>query len=90
MDFDFDPNKDRFNQEKHGISLSEAAHIEWDTALEKLDDRDDYGEDRYRAFGFIGNRLYGVVYVDRNEVHQVISLRKANAREVGEYVKASQ
>jgi uncharacterized DUF497 family protein len=90
MDFDFDPNKDRFNQEKHGISLSEAAYIEWDTALEKLDDRDDYGEDRYRAFGFIGNRLYCVVYVDRNEVRRVISLRKANAREVGEYVKASQ
>ena len=52
--------------------------------------REDYGEQRYRAFGFIGNRLYCVVYVDRNEVRRIISLRKANAREVNEYVKANQ
>lgn len=85
MAITYDPNKDRTNQDKHGISLAEAENIEWDTALEKLDDRNDYGEDRYKALGFIGNRLYCVVYVDREEGRRIISLRKANNREYNEY-----
>lgn len=90
MDIIYDPTKDRSNLEKHDVPLSAASLLEWDTAIEKPDDREDYGEQRYRAFGFIGNRLYCVVYVDRNEVRRIISLRKANAREVNEYVKANQ
>ena len=85
MDITYDPNKDRSNRDKHGVSLEEAANIEWDTALEKLDDRNDYGEDRYQALGFIGDRLYCVVYVDREEGRRIISLRKANLREYKEY-----
>lgn len=85
MAITYDPNKDRTNQAKHGISLAEAENIDWDTALEKLDDRNDYGEDRYKALGFIGNRLYCVVYVDREEGRRIISLRKANNREHSEY-----
>jgi uncharacterized DUF497 family protein len=47
----FDPAKDRANLEKHGISLARAA--EMDVALVIEDERFDYGEERYRAFGFI-------------------------------------
>lgn len=90
MDIRYDSVKDAINQQKHGVSLAAASQIEWDTAIEKLDERENYGENRYRAFGFIGNRLYCVVYVDRQEVRRIISLRKANAREVNEYVKANQ
>lgn len=85
MQITYDPNKDTVNQQKHGVSLAEAAQIEWDTALERLDDRNDYGEDRYQALGFIENRLYCVVYVDREEGRRIISLRKANNREYKEY-----
>ena len=85
MEITYDPNKDTANQQKHGVSLAEAAQIEWDTALERLDDRNDYGEDRYQALGFIENRLYCVVYVDREEGRRIISLRKANNREYKEY-----
>jgi uncharacterized DUF497 family protein len=85
VDITYDPNKDGSNQVKHGVSLSEAANIDWDTALETLDDRNDYAEDRYQALGFIGNRLYCVVYVDRDDGRRIISLRKANNREYKEY-----
>ncbi len=85
MDFTFDPDKDRSNQQKHGVSLAEAENMDWDTALERLDDRNDYGEDRYQALGFIGNRLYLAVFVDREEGRRMISLCKATSREYNEY-----
>ena len=88
MNITYDPNKDVSNQAKHGVSLAEAANIDWFTALEKLDHREDYGEDRYIAFAPIENRLYCVVYVDREDGRRIISLRKANSREVKDYVEA--
>jgi uncharacterized DUF497 family protein len=33
MDIDFDPDKDAANQIKHGLSLSLAAHLDWEVAL---------------------------------------------------------
>lgn len=62
--------------------------MDWDTALERLDARDDYGEDRYQALGFIGDRLYCAVYVDREDGRRMISLRKANNREYKEYERS--
>lgn len=47
--------------------------------------RHDYGEPRMVALAPIGERLYCVVYVDRGDNRRVISLRKANYREVIEY-----
>ncbi|MGC2787336.1 MAG: BrnT family toxin [Roseiarcus sp.] len=45
----------------------------------------DYGETRQIAFGFINNRLFVCVYTDRGDERRVISLRKANSREVRRY-----
>lgn len=83
----YDPAKDVINVVKHGVSLAMAAQIDWLTVLEAYDDREDYGEDRYRAVGFIGDRLYYVAFTDRGEVRHIISLRKATAREVRDYVE---
>ncbi len=90
MQITYDPNKDLTNLEKHGISLAEAERIEWGSAMECLDDRQDYGEERYIGFGFIGDRLYCVVYVDRDDGRRIISLRRANQREVQNYVDENQ
>jgi uncharacterized DUF497 family protein len=83
MDISFDPYKDRANQKKHGISLAEAAKIDWGEALEQLDDRCDYGEERFKALVFIDGLLCSVVYADRDR--RIISLRKANRREYAGY-----
>jgi len=85
MDISFDPYKDRLNQKKHGISLAEAAKVDWGEALEQLDDRCDYGEERYKALVFIDGLLYSVIYVDRGGSRRIISLRKANRREYADY-----
>jgi uncharacterized DUF497 family protein len=85
MDISFDPYKDRLNQKKHGVSLAEAAKVDWGEALEQLDDRCDYGEERYKALVFIDGLLYSVIYVDRGGSRRIISLRKANRREYADY-----
>jgi uncharacterized DUF497 family protein len=88
IEITFDPAKDAANRVKHGLSLAEAGRLEWDTALIDRDDRRDYGEARMLAIGYIGHRLYFVVFVERDGVRRIISLRKANPREYLRYAKA--
>ena len=77
MEIDFDPGKDAANIRKHGVSLADAVR----------DERGDYCEKRMIGYALMGVRLYCVVYTDRDEMRRVISLRKANKREVRAYVR---
>jgi uncharacterized DUF497 family protein len=86
MQISDDPAKDATNQEKHGVSLAVAASIDWTSAVTWVDTRMDYHEERMRGLGLIGNRVYAVVYVIRDQSRRVISLRKANHKEVMIYV----
>ena len=81
MKIAFDPAKDAINRSKHGISL----RVDWNRVLAKLDTRTDYGEPRQIGYGPIGRRLYCVVFVDRGDTLRIISLRKANNREIDRY-----
>jgi uncharacterized DUF497 family protein len=88
MSISFDPAKDEANRAKHGVSLAESEEFEWESALVQVDDRAEYGEPRRVAIGYIGARLHCVVFVDRAAERRIISLRKANAREVRRYAEA--
>ena len=88
MQFDFDPGKDATNLSKHGFSLAAAAELSWDAALVWIDSRADYGEVRLIALAPIGDILFFVAFVDREPARRIISLRRANRREVSHYVKA--
>lgn len=83
----FDPDKDRANRAKHGVSLALAEVLFLGPIVEMTDDRFDYGEIRRIAFGFINSRLFVCVYADREAERRVISLRKANRREVQRYAQ---
>lgn len=85
MDIEFDPAKDQANRAKHGLSLELAEAFEWDTALVETDDRHDYNEERFVAIGLIDVRVHVLVFTVRGEAIRVISLRKANRREVKRY-----
>ena len=87
LEITFDPAKDIASRAKHGVSLSAAEGIEWETALTWPDQRRDYGEPRMAGIGYIGQRLYYVVFADRDEGRRIISLRKANMREVRRYAE---
>ncbi|MEY4517376.1 MAG: hypothetical protein RL180_1722 [Pseudomonadota bacterium] len=86
MKIEFDTAKDASNQLKHGVSLALANELEWDAALVWVDARYEYGELRMIALAPETNILYYVAFVDRGEVRRVISLRRANRREVTHYV----
>ncbi len=87
MQIEFDPAKDRANLIKHGISLQAAKRFEWDTALEREDDRFDYDEVRFVALGLIGDRLHVLVFTEgsHDDAVRAISLRPAEKHEARFY-----
>jgi uncharacterized DUF497 family protein len=87
MKIDFDAAKNEKNIQERGISFESAAEIDWETALVGTDRRKEYGEPRYKALGFIEDRLHVLVFTVRKGGIRVISLRKANRREEREYEK---
>ena len=84
----FDSAKNNTNIAKHGVSLQLAEQLEWDTLWAKRDVRQDYAELRVIGFAYIELRLFCVIFVDRGDVRRIISLRKANPREVNRYAQA--
>ena len=87
MRIEFDSAKDLVNRAKHGVSLGLASELDWEAALAWIDNRFDYGETRMIALAPKTEILYHVVFVDRGEARRVISLRRANRREVKRYVQ---
>jgi uncharacterized DUF497 family protein len=81
----FDPGKDARNIAKHGISLAWAEEMDMSAALIREDDRFDYGETRYIAFGDIDHALHCLVFTFRGSKIRAISLRKANKKEIRRY-----
>lgn len=88
MYIEFDPAKDLANQDKHGVSLLMAAELDWEAALVWVDERVEYGERRMIALAPKTGILYCVAFVDRGRARRIISLRRANRREVKHYVQS--
>lgn len=87
MIFDYDPNKEAENIEKHGMSFENVQYVEWETAITKKDNRWDYGEDRYISYAYLGRRLHTIVWTCRDDLIRIISFRKSNKRERSAYDK---
>jgi uncharacterized protein len=65
-----------------------ARELDWEAALVWIDDRFEYGELRIIALAPKTKILYYVAFVNRGEVRRIISLRRANRREVKRYVQS--
>ena len=85
-DYEWDEAKLRENLIKHRINFSEIWSFDWRSAHFRSSPRG--GESRYIAYGYIGVRLYAVVYTVQGRNCRVISLRKANPREITKYAEA--
>jgi uncharacterized DUF497 family protein len=81
----FDPRKNERNIAERGLSFELVEEFEWDSALVVEDSRRDYGERRFQALGLIAGRLHALVFTPRAGRVHVISLRKANRREIRGY-----
>ena len=85
MDVEFDPAKDQANRAKHGLPLAAAVEMDLGEAVIVLDDRFDYGEPRYRAFGRIDGQGYCLVFTYRADKVRLISFRRAHDTEMTLY-----
>ena len=87
MNYEHDPAKLAANVRKHGVWFSAADDFEWETAQLEVDSRKRYGETRFIAAGLIGVRLFVLTFTLRGNAVRIISLRKANRREVQRYAR---
>jgi len=85
MSIIYDPEKCKRNIRERAISFDVVGDFEWDSAYVLEDIRKDYGERRYQALGVIRGRVHMVVFTPRGPDIQVISVRKANQREIERY-----
>lgn len=85
MGFEWDDEKNRENIRKHGVSFEAVYHFDFDEAWQ-FEDEDETDEERTIAVGFIGNKVFYLVYTMRFPNVRVISLRRATRQEVRDYV----
>lgn len=62
LEFEWDEAKARSNLDKHGVSFLTAAAVFRNERLERIDDREDYGEVRWLALGRVEMEIYRVAY----------------------------
>jgi uncharacterized DUF497 family protein len=86
LEIEFDPAKNARSIAERGLSFTLVTEFDWTTARTIQSDR--HGEDRHMAMGKIGGRVHVLVYTQRGQNLRVISLRRANGREVKRYEKA--
>lgn len=81
MNVEWDETKRRINLRKHGIDFVGCEAIFAGTTKTIVDDREDYGEERYVTFGLLDDRVVAVVHTETADTIRVISIRKAKKHE---------
>jgi uncharacterized DUF497 family protein len=88
MEFEWDFTKAEENFLKHGISFPEATiALDDPMIVEELDDREQYGEDRVKAYAMGNSFVLTIVYTERGEVIRIISARRATRHEQDYYYR---
>ena len=85
MIIDFDPTKNAKNIHERGLSFERTAEFDFLLETYLLDDRQDYGEERQIAIGYLDGRLHFLCFVQIPDGIRVVSFRKANSREARKY-----
>jgi uncharacterized DUF497 family protein len=81
-EFEWDTDKEAANLHKHGVSFAQAAAAFQDPfAVEWIDSRQDYGEQRIILLGMTTGEVLTVVYTERDDHIRIISARKATRYE---------
>ena len=83
VEFEWDPEKDRINQEKHGISFAEAMTVFGDPLARTVPDpRHSIHEYRYLTTGYTSSqRLVIVAHTDRGERTRLVTARDVKPKE---------
>ena len=85
--FDWDDAKHELNVRKHQLGFDQARRVFEDSMqMTEYDDRFDYGEARYRAWGLLDDKPHCLVLTVRNGTVRAISLRRAHRKELDHHV----
>ncbi len=87
MEFEWNPEKEQSNVEKHGIDFTEAATVFGDPLELTIADPDhSVGESRFLSMGRSArNRILVVSYTEREERIRIVSARVAAPKERRQY-----
>ena len=85
MKIEFDPVKSEKNRKERGFGFELVTDFDFSSAIMTEDVRKPYPERRFVAVGLIDARLYVLCLTPIEGGIRVISLRKANSREVKKY-----
>ena len=89
-DFEWDSDKAAANWRHHGVTFDHAATAVRDPfAIEAIDERQDYGEERVNLIGMCEGTLLHVSYTERGEHVRIISARRAQRHEQDRYFRAN-
>lgn len=81
MIFEWDEAKNSQNIEKHRIDFNDARLFFATILLDKADTRNDYGEERRIALGWLSETVVLTVYTKRQNAIRIISMGRANKHE---------
>ncbi len=81
MRYEWDEDKRRTNIQKHGIDFAGIEKMFAGQTVTILDERFDYGENRYITVGLLAGQAVVVAHTETDEVIRVISVRKATKNE---------
>ncbi len=82
MRITFDPAKRERVLRERGLDFRQAKEVFDGPHLTRPDDRLDYGELRYISAGKLNSRIVVIVWTPRGKARRIISMRKANDREI--------
>ena len=87
MEFEWDEPKRKSNLRNHGIDFIGIEKVFEGTTVTILDDRFDYGEERFVSFGLLDGRVVAIAHTETEELIRIISVRKATKNEESSYFK---
>jgi uncharacterized DUF497 family protein len=82
MRIEFDPIKRDKTLAERGLDFTKAGLVFAGKHLTREDIREDYDELRFQTAGWLEGRIVILVWTPRGEARRIISMRKANEREI--------
>jgi uncharacterized DUF497 family protein len=89
LEFEWNDSKAEANWRNHGVSFELAKTVFNDPfAIERVDDREEYGEERFVIIGMAeGHVLLFVAYTERGQRIRLISARRVTQYEQEDYFR---
>ena len=85
MRITFDAAKREKTLRERGLDFARARVVFDGLTITLQDQRQDYGEPRFITAGWLDERLVVLVWTPRGRARRIISMRRANEREIDKY-----